>query len=619
MPFGYTGKILRVNLSLQTIAVEENPESFYRSYLGGRNIIAHYLLKELPAGVDPLGPDNILIFATGVLTGAPVGGTGRNSVGAKSPLTGFYGEAEAGGFFGAELKRAGYDAVIVEGTAAKPTYLWITDGQVEFKDAAALWGLPVAQADRQIKLELGDKLVRTALIGPAGENQVRYACILNDIVHAYGRTGMGAVMGSKKLKGIAVRGKNRLDYAHPQQVRAMAKWLSEHVDDYCGWAKTAGTPGSLLGHNAMGGLATRNYAAGYFDKAEEISAEKIQATILVGRDTCFACPVRCKQVVACAEPYKVDKIYGGPEYETIVAFGPLCGVSDLQAIAKANELCNANGLDTISTGAAVAFAMDCFENGILAKAETGGLELKFGNPEAMLGLIEQIVRRQALGAVLAEGVQQAAAQIGRGAEQLAVHVKGQSLPFHEGRLKQGMALGYAVSPTGADHCHNIFDDFYAPGSWGMADMNCLGIHEPLPMECLDYRKVRMYTYHVMWKSLLNCLVLCLFMPYSYEQQAELVRAVTGWNCTTWELAKVGERSINLTRVFNLRQGLRVEDDTLPSKLFQVAVGNTPRTVDPGQLRQAVRTYYAMMGWSPEAGRPLPAKLQELGIAWADGI
>jgi aldehyde:ferredoxin oxidoreductase len=376
MPFGYSGKILRANLTTQTFWIEEPSENFYRTYFGGRNFIAHYLLKELEPGTDPLAPQNKLIFATGVLTGAPTGGTGRNSVGAKSPLTGLYGEAEAGGFFGPELKKAGFDGVIIEGKAPKPVYLWLKDGQVEFKDATHLWGKKVACADEEIKTELGDKLVRTALIGPGGENLIRFACILNDIVHAYGRTGMGAVMGSKNLKGIAVRGKQKAEYADSKKLRSIAKWLIDNVDSYCGWAKFAGTPGSLLAQNAAGGLPTRNYSSGYFEQAEEISGEKMHATILVGRDTCFACPVRCKQVVEVKEPYTVDKIYGGPEYETLAAFGSLCGVSDLKAVAKANELCNANSLDTISAGAAVAFAMDCFEHGIITLADTGGLDLR---------------------------------------------------------------------------------------------------------------------------------------------------------------------------------------------------------------------------------------------------
>jgi aldehyde:ferredoxin oxidoreductase len=615
MPFGYNGRILRVNLTNQTFEVEEPDEIFYRTYFGGRNFIAYYLLNELKPSIDPLEPDNKLIFATGVLTGAPTGGTGRNSVGAKSPLTGLYGEAEAGGFFGSELKKAGFDALIIEGKAVKPVYLWIKDGQVEFKDATHLWGKKVACADKQIKAELNDKLIRTALIGPGGEKLVRFACILNDIVHAYGRTGMGAVMGSKNLKGVAVRGRGKVEYANRQKLAAIAKWLIDNVDSYCGWAKFAGTPGSLLGHNAAGGLPTRNYSSGYFEKAEEISGEKMHATILVGRDTCFACPVRCKQVVEVKEPYQVDRIYGGPEYETLAAFGSLCGVSDLKAIAKANELCNANSLDTISAGAAVAFAMDCFEHGIITTADTEGLDLKFGNARAMLELVQQITDRQGLGAILAEGVEKAAQTFGKGAEKLAVHVKGQPLPFHDGRLKQGTGLGYALSPTGADHNHNMLDDFYAPGGFGMGEMTALGILEPLATNCLDHRKVRMYAYHTMWKSLLNCFGLCMFMPYSYQQQAELVQAVTGWNTSTWELAKVGERSINLTRIFNLREGMTAKDDTLPPRLFEVPIGDKGYVVEPEQLQLAIKTYYAMMGWDEE-GRPTLAKLQELGIEWA---
>lgn len=614
---GYNGKILRVNLNDHTYEIEKKEEEFYRKYLGGRNFIAHFLLKDLEPGIDPLGPENILVFAPGILTGSPIGGTGRNSVGAKSPLTGYYGEAEAGGYFGAELKKAGFDALIIEGKSDKPVYLWIKDEEVHIKDAAELQGKKIAEVQKDIEKETGESAVRTALIGPAGENEVKFASIMNDITHAYGRTGMGAVMGSKNLKGVAVKATNRLEFHDRDKVLEIAKWLNENVDEYCGWAVEMGTPGSVMDHNIGDGLPTRNFNEGSFEGAENISGETMHSTILVGRDTCYACPVRCKQVVEVEEPYTVDKVYGGPEYETLTSFGSMCGVSDLKAVAKANEICNAYTLDTISTGGVIAFSMECFEKGIIDKEDTEGIELTFGNAEAMIELTEQIANREGLGDILADGIRQAAKSFGNGAEKLAVEVKGQSVPYHEPRTKKGTALGYALSPTGADHVHNILDDFYVPGSFAIDEIKALGIFEGLPMEQLDYQKVRMYAYRVMWTSLLNSLVMCLFMPFTYDQQVEMVNAVTGWNTTTFDLAKIGERSINLTRVFNLREGLTPAEDTLPEKMFEVGIFDDDRKVDRKKFKEAVQTYYKMMGWSRKEGKPEKEKLMELDIEWAN--
>ena len=613
---GYNGKILRVNLNDHTYKVEKKEEEFYRRYFGGRNFIAYFLLKELEPGIDPLGPENKLIFAPGILTGSPIGGTGRNSVGAKSPLTGFYGEAEAGGYFGAELKKAGYDALIIEGKSDKPVYLWLKNNKLEIKDASDLMGKKIADVQKDIEKAVGESAVRTALIGPAGENEVMFASIMNDITHAYGRTGMGAVMGSKNLKGVAVKATNRLEFDNKEKVKEIAKWLNVNVDDYCGWAVEMGTPGSVMDHNVGDGLPTKNFNKASFKGAENISGETMHSTILVGRDTCYACPVRCKQVVEVEEPYTVDKVYGGPEYETLASFGSLCGVSDLKAVAKANEICNANTLDTISTGGVIAFAMECFEKGIIDKSDTDGLELNFGNSEAMVKLTKQIANREGLGDILADGLRKAAETFGNGAEKLAVEVKGQSIPYHEPRTKKGTALGYALSPTGADHVHNILDDFYVPGSFALDELKALGIFEGVPMQSLNHKKIRIYAYRVLWTSLLNTLVMCFFMPFSYDQQAEMVNAVTGWNTTTFELAKVGERSINLTRIFNLREGLTFEDDNLPEKMFDVGIFDDDRKVDRENFKNAVKTYYKMMGWSKDEGKPEKEKLIELDIEWA---
>ncbi|MGI9951806.1 aldehyde ferredoxin oxidoreductase family protein [Moorellaceae bacterium AZ2] len=616
MYYGFNGRIARVDLTKGAVSTEELGEEFYRKFFGGRNFIAYFLLNELKSSCDPLSPDNVLVFAPGVITAAPVAGCGRNSVGAISPLTGGYGESEAGGYFGAALKNAGFDALVVTGQASHPVYLWIHDSQVEIKDARHLWGQTVAATYHSLCAELGTG-IRTALIGPAGENLVRYACIINDLSHAAGRNGIGAVMGYKKLKGIVAYGHQRPPLAEPDRIKEIANWLAKNVDTVCGWAKTLGTPGSLMYHNDIDGLPTRNFKEASFEQAEAISGETMHRTILIGRDTCYACPVRCKQVVSVEEPYHVDPTYGGPEYETLVAFGSLCGISDLKAIAKAHELCNAYGLDTITTGALIAWTMECAEDGLVEGADVR--DLRFGNARVMLKLIEDITMRRGLGEVLAEGVKGGLLAFGEKAAARAVHVKGQPLPFHEGRVKRGMALGYAISPTGADHCNSLFDDFYVPGAWGVPEMQALGILRPLPMDDWGPEKVRMLIYSSYWKSLMNCMVMCIFMPYSYDQIVEIVRAVTGWNVTSFELAKVGERGLNMARLVNLKQGLTAEDDSLPQRLFDIPV--SPRSggsfvLDRKQFEEAKRLYYQMMGWTEE-GIPTRGKLLELGLGWLE--
>jgi len=612
--YGYNGKILRVNLSNRTITAETPDENFYRTYMGGEGVIAYYLLKEVQPGTEPLSPDNKLIFAPGILTGVPLAGSGRNSVGAKSPLTGGFGSADGGGFFGAELKRAGWDGIIVEGKADRPVYLWINDDQVEIRDASHLWGKTTAPVQAVIREELGDPNIRVAQIGPAGEKLVRYACVINDLKHAAGRTGMGAVMGSKHLKAVAVRGHQPVELADPVKVQAMAKWLGENVERLAGGMRDLGTAAGLMALHHSGGLPTRNFREGAFEGAEKISGQTMRDTILVKRENCFACPVNCKRVVQVEEPYQVDPIYGGPEYETLGSFGSTCGVDDLKAIAKANELCNANSLDTISTGVTIAFAMECYERGILSQAETDGLELKFGNADAMLKLVEKIARREGFGDILAEGSMRAAAKIGRGAEKYAIHVKGQEVPMHEPRLKHGLGLGYTVSPTGADHVHNIHDTGYAKSVEGLKPF---GILEPLPANDLSLDKVRMFLAEVHMSHFANCAVACIFVPWDNNQKVEIVRAVTGWNTSLWELAKVGERATTLARVFNLREGFTAEDDYLTERFLEPFADGPLAgvAVDREKLAAARSGYYTLMGWDA-AGVPTAAKLHELGVGWA---
>lgn len=624
MPNGYHDKILRVNLTTGQITTESPGAIYFRRYLGGWNIIADILLKEVPAGADPLGPENKLIFAPGVITGIPLSGAGRNAIGAKSPVTGGFGAAEVGGFWGAELKRAGFDAIIIEGQSPKPVYLWIKDGEVELRDATHLWGLKTKDTREMISAELGERNVRCALIGPGGERLVRYACIMNETKDAAGRTGLGAVMGAKKLKAVAVRATRPVPMADPDKVRELARFMADAVrtGQKAAGLHEAGTGRHLEDMVVTGNLPTRNFRDGNFAGAEQIAAEDLMAAIGTGMEACWACAVRCKKVVRVETPYNVDPAYGGPEYETIAALGSDCGVDDVRAIAKANELCNAYSLDTIATGATIAFAMECYEAGLLTDADTGGIKLTFGNAEALVPMVEMIAHRQGLGDILAEGTQRAAAKIGRGAERFAMQVKGQEIPMHEPRFKRALAIGYAISPTGADHCHSLHDaDLYKVREDGMldsAELNALGVLTPMPVESLGPEKARVAAYHTLSMVAENCLGLCLFVPWTREQKLEIVRATTGWNITQFELMKAGERAWTLARVFNVREGFTAADDGVPDR-FYGPTNSGPLAdggVDRQELREALRLSYAMYGWDPETGVPTAAKLHELDVSWA---
>jgi aldehyde:ferredoxin oxidoreductase len=620
MEYGYGGKILRVDLSKGKVTVEEPDDTFYRRYFGGSGFIGYFLLKEVAPGVDPLGPDNKLIFAGGPITGVPIAGSGRNSVGAKSPLTGGFGQAEVGGFWGAEFRHTGYDAIIIEGKAEHPVYLWIEDDKAEIKDARHLWGKATLEVQKLIQKELGSTAIRVTQIGPAGENGVRYACIVNDINHAAGRTGLGAVMGSKNLRAIAVRGHGKVPLADEKAVSALAKWLRDDCKVNRGAVGMSqnGTSGLTAAFSMVGGLPTRNFQQGSFEGVEKLSAATINETILVKRGGCYACPIRCKPHVSVDGVYKVDPAYGGPEYETLGSLGSSCGIDNLEAVAWGNQLCSAYGMDTISTGVTIAFAMECFEKGIITEKDTGGLKLDFGNADAMVELIEQIAHRDGFGKVLAEGSARASRSIGKGAEELAMHVKGQEIPMHEPRYKQGLGLGYAISPTGADHCHNMHDTVYERriGSAGSA----MGIYEPIPSQELSPRKVRLQLYGSLWQHTLNCLIFCQFVPFASDKMASLVNGITGWNTNLWELMKVGERVVNMGRVFNVRQGIDIANDFLP-KRFLTPFDSGPLegvSIKKKELEKALETYYSMAGWDSE-GRPTPAKLEELDIGWVSEL
>ncbi|MDO8567382.1 MAG: aldehyde ferredoxin oxidoreductase family protein [Dehalococcoidales bacterium] len=611
---GYAGKVLRVNLSNQTTATEALNYSFCRKYLGGAGFVAYYLLKELAPRIDPLSPENKLIFALGPVTGLPVPGSGRNCVGAKSPLTGTIAKSEVGGFWGAELKRSGFDAVIIEGKAIKPVYLWIHDGEATIQDATHLRGKKTKDTQAMVRSELGDDSVQLALTGPGGENMVRFASISNGLFDAAGRGGLGAVMGSKNLKAVAVRGRHTPKAANPEALRELRQWVKSQESRTAGF-HDFGTGLVMADFQATGNLPVRNFRDGLFPTAAKLDASTIRDTIRTGMEGCFACPVKCKKIVQFSEPYSVDPAYGGPEYETLAALGSNCGIDDLKAVCKGNELCGAYSLDTISTGAAIAFAMECFEKGLLTSQDTGGLNLKFGNSEAMLEMIEMIANRRGIGDLLAEGTARAAGRIGRGAAELTLHVKGLEPGMHDPRRKAGLGLGYMVNPHGADHCCNMHDTMFTSAK-RLKDLEPMGILEPLPADDIGPRKVALFKIEQAKRIIEDCLVICQFLPYDWKEMIEMTEAATGWNTAIPEQMKVAERVLTMARLFNLREGFTADDDRLPERFFQPKTDGVlaNKRLDRSAYERARGYYYTLMGWDARTGVPLPEKLEELGIS-----
>ncbi len=629
MSFGYTGSILHIDLLTKKIEIENPPEEFYRTYMGGGAMGLFYLLKGIPPHTDPLSPANILTFMCSVTTGAAVPGQSRINVNAKSPMSGGIGDSQAGGFFPAELKFAGFDGIVVKGRSAEPVYLWINDGKVEIRNASHLWGKTTKEVDRLIKEELDDNKVQIAQIGPAAENGVLFSSIVNMVNRNNGRTGMGAVMASKNLKAVVVRGTKKISVANQALLTALAKQGAHDVSenpDVDGLAKH-GTASVVAFQNDLGTLPTRNYTEGQFEDAAKISGETMTETILKKTDTCFACSVRCKRVVeAEKDGYKVDPAYGGPEYETLGTFGSYCGNSDLEAVSYANQICNDYGVDTISCGATIAFAMECFEKGIISTKDTGGIELKFGNTAGMLEVLKQIVQKSTpLGKTLSLGSARVADLWGDEAKKLLITVKNEEAPAHMPQAKKSLALIYAVNAFGADHQSSEHDWMYEVGGADLYFERLAMIGLTNPPEAGDFgpEKVKFASLTHTFYSLLDSLTLCQFVfgpawtLYGPAETIDLVKGCTGWDVTIEELMKLGERRLDMMRVFNIREGFSRKDDKLPEKFFVPLKGSGPTSgvaVDAEKLELAIDLHYQTMGWSKE-GVPSSEKLQELDLEW----
>lgn len=628
--YGYNGRILRTNLSTKQVSIEALNETDARKYLGGRGLAAKILFDELKPKVDPLGPSNKLVFATGPLaaTGFPL--NSRWLVAGKSPLTGVWGEALCGGSFAVQLRKAGYDALIVEGCSNSPVHISIFDGKVDFNEASHLWGEFTLETEVAIAHDLGLKERRedkpsVVCIGPAGERLVKFAAVMHTAHRAAGRTGLGAVMGSKKLKAISVQGTGKVPVADFEKLREMTK----KVLTECRTDKTLvsfsnyGQAGFVDVLQEMGMLPTKNFQRGTFDGFEAISGRTMAETILKRKGTCSECPVACKREVEIKEGNyaPVNPDYGGPEYETVASLGSLLMISDLKAISKENQLCNAYGLDTISTGVTIAWVMECYERGIITKSELDSIEAVWGNIESVLKLIEKIGMRDGIGSLLAEGVKMAAQEIGKGSERYAMHVKGLEVPLHEPRAKKGLGLSYATSSRGACHMQAFHDpdverDDVAPE---------IGISKALNRHDTSFSKVDMIKRSQDWVAVTNCLLLCTspaWVGFNYTRPiflCEALNATTGLHFTVDELMVIGERANNLCRCFNAREGMTRKDDYLPPRFVEESLPDGPsqgQRISQKELEEMLDNYYELRGWDKQRGNPTKEKLEELGLEFA---
>ncbi len=631
MPFGYQGKILHVDLTRGSMTVEEPPESFYRKYMGGSAMGVYYILRDVPKGADPLGPENVLTFFTGVTTGAAISGQSRINVNAKSPISGAIGDSQSGGYFPAELKFAGFDGIVIKGKSSKPVYLSIIDGKPELHEASHLMGRITGEVDEILKKEIGDDKIEILQHGPAAERGVLFSSMLSMSNRSNGRTGMGLVMASKNLRAVVTRGRKKVELADPKGLTALNRAGPKEMPnnpDVDGTGKF-GTSAVVMVQNTMGTLPTRNYSEGQFEDAEPISGEKMAETVLKQRDTCFACVVRCKRVVEIKDgPYPVDPYYGGPEYETIGTFGSYCGIGNLAAIARASQICNQNGVDAIACGATIAFAMECYEKGIVTKEQTNGIDLRFGNPDAMLAALDAIVHVEGpLGKVLSQGSERAAQTWGHGADECLITVKGAEAPAHMPQAKRSLALIYAVNPFGADHQSSEHDWMIEEGMASdlyMERLALMGMPDRLAPLSLGPDKVKFAYLTEVFYSMLDTLELCQFVwgpawtLYGPKETADFVKAVTGWDVTVDELMLVGMRRLNLLRMFNAREGFDRVQDKLPKKFFKALKGTGPTAgiaLTHEEIDSAIDEYYKLAGWTPN-GIPTIETLEKLDLAWA---
>jgi aldehyde:ferredoxin oxidoreductase len=609
------GKILRVNLSDGVIAEEGIREDWARSFVGGSGLATRYLYDEVPPGADPLGPENELIVMTGPLTGTASASASRYSVVGKSPLTGIWGHANSGGTFGPALKRSGYDGIIFEGVSPRPITLMIIDGEARLLPSEELWGMQVPETEDALQA-FSSRPLTIASIGPAGEKLVRYAAIMNNKHRAAGRCGLGAVMGSKRLKAIACAGNAQIQLANQQGFRDTARTqldlLNESVLKVGFDAFGTNMVSDMV--NVRGGYPTHNWQEGVFDQIEEVNAQALTDQVLVKGVNCFACPVICGRGTEIREGKWAGEHGEGPEYETCNMFGAMCDVADMNAITKANYLCNAYGLDTISTGSSIAFALECYEKGILTEEDTGGLALRFGDADLVVELVGKIGRREGIGDLLAEGTKAMAERLGQGSAHFAMNVKGLELPAYDPRAAKICGLGYVTANRGGDHI-----TAYIEGPT-FIDVPFLLVEDSTIRDPFVANPAEAQVVIDLENALttLDCLGGCKFMGIllTADDLVGLISHATGWEFGVDDFRMSGERAYNLMRAFCVREGIGREQDTLPGRLMTDPLPRGPAegmVIDRETLEAMKDAYYASRGWDRETGVPTAAKLRELAL------
>ncbi|TEU13220.1 MAG: aldehyde ferredoxin oxidoreductase [Anaerolineales bacterium] len=619
-------RILNVDLTTGQVSTEEVSHRDLVRLLGGRGLAAKMLYKRVPAGIDPLGPENVLIWSPGTLSGTNAPSSGRTSVTCKSPATGLYLKVSVGGHLGAELKYAGYDYLVISGRASHPVYLWIDDDQVEIRQAQHLWGKGTRETDDLIKAELGDDEIQTGIIGPAGENKVLFSCIMVSRYNSAARGGVGAVMGSKNLKAVAVRGRGALRMARPQPYFELAARMRRELAADAGSESLYnwGTSGSIPGLDEMGMLAAYNFSQVTIANSERLSGQYlVDEGYLTGRESCFACSTACHRYVKSHSDRWGDVDDSGPELETIMSLGAECGLTDTEAVLMANRLCNDYGLDTISAGHVISWAMECYERGVISPKQADGLELCFGNAEAQLELIRRIAFREGLLAdLLAEGTQRASAEVGGDSWKWAIQAKGLEQSAVDTRAAKSYALAFAVNPRGPDH---LMTETYA--EFGFTEESRDVIRkitgdEKYANATLLEKRADIVRWHEDCYAATEALGFCVFtstaaFAVNPENMAELFGHALGIEFSEEELMLGGRRIVTLERCFNAREGARRKDDVLPWRMMNEPVPNGPNKgmiTDQAMLDRFLDEYYALHGWDPATGIPRPETLKTLDLA-----
>jgi aldehyde:ferredoxin oxidoreductase len=603
---GYCGKILRVNLTTKKTSEQRLTNELVRKYLGGNGIAARIIYDEVKPMTDAFSPDNKLVYMTGPLNGTRTPFAAKFGAWSISPLTGHFHDSTVSGPMASEIKYAGYDGFVFEGRSEKPVYIWIDDDTVQIRDASHLWGKTSYETQEMIREEIKDPEIKIACIGPAGEKLVRYGCVIVE-ARCLGRGGLGAVMGSKNLKAVAVRGSGDVEVADLEGLQKLAEDVYKTVKEHPSYISLSkyGTPGQISSFSTKLGISfgTRNYREEYFEGWETISGEYMRENFVVKDLACPSCPVACSKVSSVREGPYAGTVNEGPEYETIFALGSMCGNDRLDAIVKADRLCDEYGIDTITVGCTIAFAMECYERGLITKKDTGGIDLTWGNHEAIVTMVEKIGKREGFGDVLAEGSWRAAKKIGKGAEKYSMTVKGLEIPGHSPRGLRGMLLAYATSTCGGRH-----HDGRATGEYGMDRLAVKG----KPKFVRDVNHMT---------AVGDSLIICRFSERLYgftltQAYVDIVNLVTGFGLDLRELELIGERIYNLERAFNVRYGIRRKDDWVPDRILKEPLTTGPAKgtgASPKILNKMLDEYYELRGWDKETGIPTKAKLVELGL------